>query len=220
VAVSTTQTRRTYREALEDAQALRARFDGLYLRWEIAGSVRRRAREVGDVEHVVIAREGSPPNAAPQGTLFEPARVNLLWHRLDALRLNPHSEIRQHLYGAAQVPRWGSLVRGVDFRNFNHEIFSAQPGNWGSTLAIRTGPAEYSRRLVTMLRKHGRRNVDGWVWECVPCPQAAESGRRCGEACEECQGTQLKPLHRVDAFEESDYFRLCGMNWIRPEQRT
>jgi hypothetical protein len=52
-----------------------------------------------------------------------------------------------------------------------------------------------------MLRKHGRRNVDGWVWECVPCPQAAESGRRCGEACEECQGTQLKPLHRVDAFE-------------------
>lgn len=45
-------------EALEIESALKREFEGLYERWEVAGSVRRGKPEVGDVDIVVIPKDG------------------------------------------------------------------------------------------------------------------------------------------------------------------
>ena len=45
-------------EAREIAERLRQQFDGLYEQWEIAGSVRRGKEICGDVDLVVVPKDG------------------------------------------------------------------------------------------------------------------------------------------------------------------
>src|SRR5438046_1202156 len=116
--MSSTGEKRPHADALADAHALRDLFPPkCYERWEFAGSLRRRAAEVGDVEHCIIPRWGE----ANGGNLFGVAEpVNLLWLHLDAL-LKGHA-IDKHLYGDASGYRWGPLYRGLDFRGHMHEL--------------------------------------------------------------------------------------------------
>lgn len=174
--MSATLAKRTLAAAEADAAAFRALFDDrCFARWEVAGSVRRRWNEVGDVEHVVIPTVG---DVADSSSLFAAVRqVNLLLERLDELVRT--YMVTKHVYGTnpttgEPVHRWGQKYRGVDFRGFCHEIFSADADNWGPTLAIRTGPGTYSRMLVTALQRHGHVNDLGYVWNkndmtCAGC---------------------------------------------------
>lgn len=148
--MSTTATKRSLQQAQADAFAFRALFPGnAWLRWETAGSVRRNCAYVGDVEHVVIPAIGPNPNPAASLFAVEPEQVNLLLHAMD--RAVRDGRICHHLYPNCTT-RWGARYRGADFRGFCHEVFLAEPRNYGSALAIRTGPADYSRYLVTRLR--------------------------------------------------------------------
>ena len=65
-------------------------------------------------------------------------------------------------------------------------------------MAIRTGPAELSQRLVVGLKRRGHRNKDGYVWKCGRCLDAPT----CGEKCPGCQGTGLVPEDRVSVPDE------------------
>lgn len=193
-----TGIKRSLPEARRDAEAFRALFADCYERWEIAGSVRRRKVEVGDVEHVVIPRHGDIVESV--GMFDATRRGNLLLHRRDELLRN--GLIRQHLYtshhadGSTSVsPRWGDIHFGSDFNGFNHEIFCAVPENWGAQLVIRTGPADFSKRVVDTLRCQGTfRQQDGLLYrvsngETVPVP------------------------------DEKTYLALALMEWVEPEQR-
>ena len=185
--------------------------DSLAERWTTAGSVRRGVPHVGDVEHVVIPRFGEVK--AGDSLFAETKTANLVWHRLD--QLVAAGILRQHIYGATG-PRWGDKYRGVDFRGFCHEIFTADPDNWGMQLAIRTGPPDFSRRLVTGLLEGGFRNQHGRVWLCDRC----EANRRCPRECSACQGTQLVPRgDPIPAADEETYFKLCGVEWAEPRDR-
>jgi DNA polymerase/3'-5' exonuclease PolX len=68
--------------------------------------------------------------------------------------------------------------------------------NWGAIFAIRTGPSDFSKALVTHIKyRTPYRQVDSalvrqFSGEVVPVP------------------------------EEADYFRLAGLPWIAPERRT
>jgi DNA polymerase/3'-5' exonuclease PolX len=212
--MSTATVKRTLLAAMADAEVFRAMFPpAAFRRWEIAGSVRRGRAEVSDVDHVVM------PTFEASGLFGDADKVNLLFHRLDALVAV--REIAKHVYGTNEsgspVYRWGPILRGIDFRGAKHEIWTANPDNWGVILTIRTGPAQFSERLVTQLRRNGYRNKDGHVWACAPCPACGSD--RVDKACKRCDGTNLEPVERCRVPDEQTYFRLAGMKWLVPKDR-
>jgi len=84
----------------------------------------------------------------------------------------------------------------------NVDLFLCTPETWGCIFLIRTGSAEFARRVVT------RRVYGGW------CPNHLRfsDGRLW-----EYRGTELVAL---DTPEESDVFREMGLAFIPPEQRS
>lgn len=189
--MSTTETRRALGAAKADAEAFRELFSGCFDRWEVAGSVRRGRPEVGDIEHVVISRFG--PVMGEGQLIVRPG--HLLWERMD--RLVAEGVLRKAVYPDGST-RWGDKYRGVVYPSgeggFRHEVFRAEIDNWGPILAIRTGPAELSRRLVTQLARSGRlKQEDGFV-------------RYVGG-------------DRIAVKTEEAYFALCQELWTDPEMR-
>lgn len=179
-----------YREALEAAEAFKALFPpACYSAWEFAGSLRRHRSEVGDLDHVVVPNFG---DIVAGNTLFAvPERANLLWHHLNAM-VKGHV-VDKDLRGGAG-PCWGEKHRSIRHGKYKHEIYLADVDNWGSVLAIRTGPGEFSRMLVTQLAAGGvYRQQDGYVVD------------RDGQ--------------RVPVPTEEDYFRVCGVTYQKPHTR-
>lgn len=213
--MSTATLKRSWAQANEDGRALRDLFpEACYSVWSSAGSVRRRRQEVGDIEHVIVPAFDN----LPSNTLFaEPERTNLLWFHLDAL-LKLRGELEKAIYGATG-PRWGEKYRGVSFRGFTHELFTADADNLGSVLAIRTGPADFSQKLVRNLWDRGYRNKDGYVWRCEPCPRIHGTCAADGKACI-CEGTRLIPASKVAVPDEETFFDLCGVKYLSPEARV
>jgi DNA polymerase/3'-5' exonuclease PolX len=90
--------------------------------------------------------------------------------------------------------RWGEKYRGVDFRAFNHELFMADADNWGAVFLIRTGPAEFSERVVTLIKATGMyRQQDGYL-------------------------VHVATGERVTVPDEETYLRYAGMSYVEPEK--
>ena len=189
--MSTTALKRTLAEAIAEAEEFRALFPcNCYERWEVAGSVRRRRPEVGDVEHVIIPTWGEVQIG---GGLFDQTdRVNLLWHH--AAALVEAGTLKKHIYGTTGF-RWGPKYRGVEFRGHLHEMWTAEPGNWGSRLAVLTGPATFSREIMQ------RFNSAGMFRQ------------------EEGQLVRVETGEPVPTPDEIYYFKLAGLPWIEPHLR-
>lgn len=221
--MSTTSTKRPHSEAALDATAFSDLFVGLFDRWTVAGSTRRGEDVVGDVEHVVIPKMIAGAAADLFGGTAPP--VNAVFKKLDELVATAPDLMSKHVYRydshGAPSYRWGAIARGVDFRGHLHELFCATADNFGPTLAIRTGPAEFSKSLVTGLLRHGRRNKDGKVWKCEPCQLCdvpPDSGKR-DWLCQRCDGTRLIPVEAIPCADERHYFELCGVAWVEPRDR-
>lgn len=158
--MSTAATRIPLADALVEAQTFRALFDGMFERWEFAGSVRRRTTDIGDIEHVAIPAVSTSPNLldealpTPEHSLHQRAR-----ELLDRRRLALHD------YGGFR--RFGPRYMGFDYRGRTHELFVATLDNWGVFLAIRTGSADFSRDLMVRLRRNGYRAYAGRLWRVV-----------------------------------------------------
>ncbi len=245
---TTTTDKRPLAEAELDATAMMLLFAGTYDRWEVAGSVRRRCRAVGDVDHVVVPRVADLP--APGDLFGRPERVNLFLRRADELLAA--GELSKHLYadlrgGKPPSPRWGEKRRGVDFRGFAHELYVADPdwSNFGPTLAIRTGPADFSHHIVWQLQLNGRMNMGGYVWdktrhlcrcgwsgpegECRWVPWAkgkaivkdpdGRDGGPFGALCPQCGQADGLLMPKVNVPTERAYFALARVPFMAPEQR-
>lgn len=155
--MSTTETRLPLEQAEAVAEAFRALFAGDYRAWVVAGSVRRRKADVGDIEHVVIPEVGE---VRRPGEMFAD-RGPLVHARLDAMA--ERGDIALARYGEAEQTRWGSKLRGLVWRGVKHEVYFATPENFGAILAIRTGPREHSMWIVDRLRQRGFQLAGGRV---------------------------------------------------------
>jgi DNA polymerase/3'-5' exonuclease PolX len=148
-------------------------------RIEIAGSIRRRRPDVGDVEIVAVPRfeDGIP------ASMFDPPPKVSALDSIFALAfesgvLAPHPErpANGERYKRLWIPKPGIQL----------DLFLvAPPAEWGPIFTIRTGPAAFSQRLVTALLDKGWRCHEGRVigkrGETVPCPEERDFFAACGE---------------------------------------
>ena len=101
-------------------------------RIEIAGSVRRRKPDVGDIEVVAI-----PKTVEDRDLFWNGDRVR---SPMFAREVRILGEIRK---GVPEVGRYIQIW--LDPEKIQLDLFLATPDNWGLILAIRTGSARYSR---------------------------------------------------------------------------
>ena len=172
----------------------------------IAGSIRRRRPDIGDIEIVcvpIITREEVQESLFGDTTTVETNRLNnrvgLLLARDDlALRLDKNSR-----------PANGDRYKRLAYKGFALDLFCVlKPAQFGVILAIRTGPANFSHNLV-MNRRYGGLMPnhmfckDGQLWQV--------------SADAEWSQHTATPL---ETPEEADLFRQLGLTWIEPWERS
>lgn len=153
----------------------------------VAGSLRRKKAEVGDVELVVLPRRDVDLYGEPAETYSALDHLIRQWVE------------RGHVRLTVDGPRQKRLEVTTAWPGLKVELYIADWRNFGGTLAIRTGSAEFSKALVTpqpfglmpeWLRQEGgylRSGSDGTI---IPCQT------------------------------EQDYFTRLGVQWVEPEHRT
>lgn len=187
-------TRRPLAEAQAAADALVELLRPGCERIEVAGSVRRKAVDCKDLEIVAVPRFRSD--------LFGCPSYDLLTERV-----YDHASIHDLAY---RDTRTGERTKPYDLagRKFfplfllGHgdpwpvDLFVVRPpAQWGAIFAIRTGPADYSARLVSAVRlTRGYRCVDGHL-------ESTDTGLT------------------LDTPEEADFIEACGFPYMPPEQR-
>lgn len=192
----------TLAEAMARAALLKSWLEDSCTRIEIAGSVRRRTDEVKDIEIVCVPKLAT--NLFGEVDLDQPHAVKA---RLESIGITPRLNKNGHRIG------WGQrFLAGVweERDDCPLDVFCVlPPAQWGAILAIRTGPAEYSKWLVTEALKRGLRCVDGRLTRLDPTdifnPDAGFN-------------RDIRRLS-VETPEEEDFFRELGVDWVPPHER-
>lgn len=141
------------------------------LRAEIAGSIRREKPTVGDVEIVAEPKTRAGDLFGTTAPDVEPIRAAL-------------EEIGEWEKGGERYMK----VRNVMGSPLSLDLFLViPPAEWGSILAIRTGPGELGQECVTRMKRRGYRHEKGRVLEIqtglhVPTPTEEEFFRVAGVA--------------------------------------
>jgi DNA polymerase/3'-5' exonuclease PolX len=159
-------------------------------RIEIAGSVRRHKPEVGDIEIVIKPKM----ILNPQSVLFGEARLTDftetgIKNAMDSgiLAIHPKDKKMGEKYKKMWSPKGQVQV----------DLFIVRPpATWGVIFTLRTGPADFNKRIVTECRDHGIKVEDGQVWKYLD--------------------GQWKVLPTP---EEKDFFLALGIPWQEPEDR-
>lgn len=145
--------KRPISEMLPVALALVDRLAPACTRIALAGSIRRGAALVGDVEIV----------CQPAGEALETLCADLLRLR----------QIQQRTRGDGQRLAWGARYKAMLFEGVPVDLFIVLPDRqWGPTYLIRTGPGEANDSLVTLRE---RRNQQG-RWGILPAGMAFRDG--------------------------------------------
>jgi DNA polymerase/3'-5' exonuclease PolX len=142
-------------------------------RVEIAGSIRRKKSDVGDIEIVAI------PLPYSSG-MFEDGLAKIVnqWQKVKGELEFGKSKYTQRI-----------LPEGIKL-----DLFFAEEDNWGYTLALRTGSADYSHKvLASGWVRQGFKSIDGYLW---------------------------KDGERYEVKEERDLFNIVGIPYVEPEKRN
>lgn len=160
-------------------------------RVEIAGSIRRGAAEVKDVELVVVPKH--------QPDLFGGAGFDLL---NETLRLRCRE--RELIWRGAKGGTFTATpdLEGRRFYSMSTvaehvpvDIFAVRaPAQWGAIFAIRTGPAEYAKRLVTSARAQHLK-------------------------CEDGRLVSLRTGDEIATPTEEEFIAKCGLRFTPPHER-
>jgi DNA polymerase/3'-5' exonuclease PolX len=159
-----TETRRPRAQALADLSD----FDALVRpgetceRWIVCGSIRRQKETVGDVDIVAIPKLETV--TTPDGMFGETKTeiVNSLWKAVDEAVASGKFRKAVKKTTAGERTKWGAVSRAIEFRGFTYEIQLADSDNVALWMAVRTGPSDLSRLLVTQIPKSGYRIADGF----------------------------------------------------------
>lgn len=140
-----------YSQALAIAQRIVEALRPYCERIEIAGSLRRKADYVGDIEIVCISKTERPKDMFGLDLTAAPTLTNDLAGKL------------------GRLIKGGDKYKQIDLGEIMLDLFITTPECWGVIFAIRTGPADFSHWLVTP-RKYGgplpsyMHVADGRVW--------------------------------------------------------
>lgn len=134
------------------ADSLRLVFGPACERIEVAGSIRRGKPDVGDIELVAVPRVEMVPDG-----LFDGRAVNRLTEILD--RLIVDGLLGTHPTDPKRGERYSKLIHRPS--GLQVDLFSATRDTFGLIFLIRTGPADYSHRFVTALRKRALHVASG-----------------------------------------------------------
>ena len=146
-----------YRKALEVAEKYHLLLRPWCERIEIAGSLRRQKTEVHDIEFCCIPR-------TVESGLFGDEKMShpQFVEAVDSLEKIKGSPLGRY------VQR--KLPEGL-----NLDIFICTKENWGYQLAIRTGPASFSRDMVIKnIKRMGLKPDEGYIWyqgRIMPVPE-------------------------------------------------
>lgn len=167
---------------------------------DVAGSVRRNSPSVGDIEIVCI------PKAAPiQQDLFG----NELQFQRDTSFVDAVKRIGTLIKGDPSKGRYSqiALPEGI-----NLDLFMTSRQDYFRQLAIRTGPADYSRGVIaSQWRKIG------WC--------GTEDGLRREEQCEKIDDKKWRcvfaqPTLPPEWQSEKEFFEWMGLVFIEPSKRN
>lgn len=162
-----------YKEAKEIADKLILLLSPHCFRIEIAGSIRREKDIIGDVEIVAIPKPY-------QTGLFQDGIAEVV---------NQWQKVKGELeYGKCKYTQ-RILPEGIKL-----DLFFAEEGNWGLILAIRTGSADYSSKVL----------ASGWV----------------GRGYHGEGGYLTKNGKTYDVREEKDLFERIGVPYVEPKYRN
>ena len=158
---------------------------------EVAGSIRRRKVQVGDIELLCISKVTSSQDMfgglatsyyALDEALEDMTRGgDLLQRRLNKVgrpTFGPSNKLLVHTPTGIPV-----------------DVFSASEQNWGMTMVVRTGPREFNVRMMARFLELG---MKGHAYGGVTDSQGNE----------------------VDCPDEATVFRLLGWPWIPPWERN
>ncbi|NQU78242.1 hypothetical protein HQ545_00575 [Candidatus Woesearchaeota archaeon] len=109
--------------------------------------------------------------------------------------------IPENLFGLKTIMDRQSYIKGrfpakysqIRFMGEKIDVFWCRPGNWGNIFLIRTGPKEFSERIMGYeTRKAGLIQKEGYLW---------------------------RGKERLYCYKEEEVFELLGLPYICPEKR-
>lgn len=165
--------------AMQIAEALQDALAPACERIEIAGSIRRQAPQVKDVELVAVPKTRKDLFGHPIDD--EDTELDLLLQKFAELnRLVP----RVDAAGRLRLGRRFKALRAVRSQLPIDLFLVLMPAQWGAIFAIRTGPAAYSQQLVTECQRKGLRCTRGHLEDIrgrtVDTPEEQDFIRACG----------------------------------------
>jgi DNA polymerase/3'-5' exonuclease PolX len=200
--MSTTATRMNQAKAKAIAARFVTEISPYCERIVVAGSIRRGAETVGDIEIVAVPKVEEVDLSR---TLFD----EVLTEPTDMLQVRLWD-----LLGAGRIERrvtnghsaWGPRYRRLSFEGAPIDLFSCERERFGLILAIRTGPALYSQQLVTT--KGSRTREGGRIGLC-------SSNRRVRDGWL----TDRVSGQRIETPNEIDFYREIGQPFVAPKGR-
>lgn len=173
--MSTAKTKMSLLRAQQLAAALIADLEPGCDRIEVAGSIRRRRPEVGDLEIVAIPKPRLNLLGEPDGTHLD-GILEGLQKRGQLTRIKGGDKYKQF---AVAAPACCHI-----------DLFLTTADQWGLILLIRTGPESFSRQVVTQKSKGGLlpddlRVSNGRLWrgdEILPTLEESDVFRAAGLA--------------------------------------
>lgn len=171
-----------YADAKKVADDLLVLLGGHFKRLEIAGSLRRKKEFVGDIELVGILQLMLDENS------FFANEISPIGAIIDLMRT----------FGYKTEKAGEKYIKFIS-RLMSVDLFLCTPETWGCIFMIRTGSAEFTRKMVT------KKRFGGW------CPDNMDF-----------QGGRLWNPNAVvwETPEEEDVFRALGLAYVPPEQRS
>ena len=149
-------------------------------RLEIAGSLRRQKDMIGDIELVGI------PHSVQDG-LFGFEKISPTGMIIDLMRL----------MGYKAEKAGEKYIKFVSDGKMNVDLIMCTPKTWGCIFMIRTGSAEFTRKMVT------KKSFRGW------CPDSMQF----------CDGHLWWEGLPLETPEEEDVFREMAIPYVLPEER-
>lgn len=194
------------RMALGDAEQIAAEIlteiSPLCERIEIAGSVRRRANDVGDIEIVCV-----PQFSTRTVGLFDDSEaINVLDEALRMWCEPGRQEITgwRIRYAENGSHAFGAKSKRLTYKDVPVDLFSViEPAQWGVIMAIRTGPAIFSHRFVSHLSVELPDHSRG----TLPFEMLVKDGQLWSNG------------HVIETPTEESFFEAIGMRWVDPECR-
>ncbi|TYP92046.1 hypothetical protein LX73_2292 [Fodinibius salinus] len=149
---ATAKQKTPLREAALIAGYVQSNIEPMCKRFTIAGSIRRQEPYVGDIEIICIPKVG---NVAPPGELF-PTEANKVIHHIKMNRQEIVGDCRGY-----KINKGGNRYYQFMYLGMQVDLFMTTPKQWGRMLAIRTGPAEFTKKMARRWKDLGYKGVDG-----------------------------------------------------------